>query len=492
MKKSAVAVAVIVVLGAAWSGASWYTGKLIEQRMDGEVARLNESLTQRLPQAGLKISYQDYQRGVFSSRVRYIIQADPAAKQDALLKPGQQLALNETISHGPFPLTHFSLEPSMAVVHSELANTPLVAPLFTVNKGQSPLDAYTRIAYSGDNRSEITLLPLSLQAGENKIDFGGAQIKADVARDLSRMDLAAEAKSLSIDAPNGGQRETLSLTGATFTTHSKMGKFGLNIGEQQIAAKRLSLSVDGKESAALDDLAMNASLKEGERTLDARVDYRLGALQIDGKAFGGGAMTLDLNGFDGHGVKTFADEYNAFISRQLSSGHSSDSAAYQQQLTSMLDAALPTLLSGNPRIDLKPVTWKNSAGSSQFDLSLSLGAPAKTEAAAALPPLLQAVRTLDVSLNLSMPMATQIAANAAELEGYQADEAQKLAAQQVQGVSAMGQMFKLTTQQDNAIVSQLRYADGQVTLNGKQMTLAQFAGLFGVLGGMDSAPTGAQ
>lgn len=135
MKKSAVAVAVIVVLGAAWSGASWYTGKLIEQRMDGEVARLNESLTQRLPQAGLKISYQDYQRGVFSSRVHYIIQADPAAKQDALLKPGQQLALNETISHGPFPLTHFSLAPSMAVVHSELANTPLVAPLFTAIKG---------------------------------------------------------------------------------------------------------------------------------------------------------------------------------------------------------------------------------------------------------------------------------------------------------------------------------------------------------------------
>ncbi|HDV5963957.1 TPA: DUF945 family protein, partial [Yersinia enterocolitica] len=33
MKKSLVAVSVIVVLGAAWTGASWYTGKLIEQRM---------------------------------------------------------------------------------------------------------------------------------------------------------------------------------------------------------------------------------------------------------------------------------------------------------------------------------------------------------------------------------------------------------------------------------------------------------------------------
>jgi hypothetical protein len=33
MKKSLVALSTIVVLGAAWTGASWYTGKLIEQRM---------------------------------------------------------------------------------------------------------------------------------------------------------------------------------------------------------------------------------------------------------------------------------------------------------------------------------------------------------------------------------------------------------------------------------------------------------------------------
>ncbi|MDI8841635.1 DUF945 family protein, partial [Salmonella enterica subsp. enterica serovar Anatum] len=42
---------------------------------------------------------------------------------------------------------------------------------------------------------------------------------------------------------------------------------------------------------------------------------------------------------------------------------------------------------------------------------------------------------------------------------------EKLAKQQVQGLSAMGQMFRLTTLKDNTIASSLQYANGQITLN---------------------------
>lgn len=38
----------------------------------------------------------------------------------------------------------------------------------------------------------------------------------------------------------------------------------------------------------------------------------------------------------------------------------------------------------------------------------------------------------------------------------------------------MGQMFKVTTQQDNNIVTSLQYAAGQVTMNGEKMPLEQF------------------
>jgi uncharacterized protein YdgA (DUF945 family) len=68
----------------------------------------------------------------------------------------------------------------------------------------------------------------------------------------------------------------------------------------------------------------------------------------------------------------------------------------------------------------------------------------------------------------------------ARLEGYQQADAEKLASQQVKGLAAMGQMFRITTQQDNNIQSSLQYSNGQVSLNGKKMPLTDFVGMFGV------------
>lgn len=38
----------------------------------------------------------------------------------------------------------------------------------------------------------------------------------------------------------------------------------------------------------------------------------------------------------------------------------------------------------------------------------------------------------------------------------------------------MGQMFRLTTLQDNTITTSLQYANGQITLNGQKMPLGRF------------------
>lgn len=42
----------------------------------------------------------------------------------------------------------------------------------------------------------------------------------------------------------------------------------------------------------------------------------------------------------------------------------------------------------------------------------------------------------------------------------------------------MGQMFRLTTLQDNTITTSLQYANGQITLNGQKMPLEDFVGMF--------------
>ena len=90
----------------------------------------------------------------------------------------------------------------------------------------------------------------------------------------------------------------------------------------------------------------------------------------------------------------------------------------------------------------------------------------------------RSVKSLDAKLTIPVDMATELMTQVAKLEGYQEDQAKKLAKQQVEGASAMGQMFRLTTLQDNTITTSLQYANGQITLNGQKMPLEDFVGMF--------------
>ena len=56
MKKSVVAVGVIVALGVVWTGASWFTGKQLEGRLAEMVAQANGEIKRSAPEAGLELS----------------------------------------------------------------------------------------------------------------------------------------------------------------------------------------------------------------------------------------------------------------------------------------------------------------------------------------------------------------------------------------------------------------------------------------------------
>ena len=143
-------------------------------------------------------------------------------------------------------------------------------------------------------------------------------------------------------------------------------------------------------------------------------------------------------------------------------------------------AVYRAVMKGEPVITIAPLSWKNSKGETSFNLSLFLKDPATTKEA---PQTLaqevdRSVKSLDAKLTIPVDMATEFMTQVAKLEGYQEDQAKKLAKQQVEGASAMGQMFRLTTLQDNTITTSLQYANGQITLNGQKMSLEDFVGMF--------------
>lgn len=135
---------------------------------------------------------------------------------------------------------------------------------------------------------------------------------------------------------------------------------------------------------------------------------------------------------------------------------------YQQKVTEAFFSALPLLMKGEPVVTVAPLSWKNAKGETTFNLSLFLKDPATAqgEPKTLADEVDRSVKSLDGKLAIPMDMAVEFMTQIAKLEGYQQEQAEKLATQQVKGLSAMGQMFRVTTTEDNTIGSSLQYANG--------------------------------
>lgn len=101
MKKSLVAAGIIVALGVIWTGGAWYTGKQLESHLAEVVQQANAQLQSSAPEAGVELSWQNYQRGVFSSHLQLVVKP-VAGKENSWLAAGQSLVFDEVVDHGPF------------------------------------------------------------------------------------------------------------------------------------------------------------------------------------------------------------------------------------------------------------------------------------------------------------------------------------------------------------------------------------------------------
>ncbi|AKA37233.1 GTP-binding protein [Yersinia ruckeri] len=486
MKKSLVAVSVIVVLGAAWTGASWYTGKLMEQRMGEIVDNANSQIKRLVPQAGLKLAYTDYQRGIFRSTVRYVLQ--PAAGDNATMKDGEEIAFIETIDHGPFPLAQlkkFNLIPSMASVHSEMENTPAVKALFDVTKGKSPFVADSRVGYNGNTDSAIKLIPIDYQKDGLNLSFSGANIDAGFSKDMRDVTLKADSESISLFKKNEMEQvEKFVVKGLSLKNDSKTGKFDLSIGEQNLSVKQITFNIGDKDALIMDGFTLTSKMGESGTSLNGHVGYNLDSLKVQGNDFGSGKLNFTFADLDGEAVKNFTASYNQIAMSALQQG-GADTETYRLQMAELVLTKLPSLLKGNPSFSISPLSWKNSKGESALTLDVKLADPSKvtTPITSQEEIVTRAIKKIDATLTIPMAMATELTTQVARLQGYSTEEAAKMAEQQVQGIAAMGQMFKLTTTKNDAINSSFHFADNKIDLNGQKMSLQEFAGLFGMFGG---------
>lgn len=483
MKKTKVAVGVIVALGVIWTGAAWFTGKQLESHMDEMLQNANSQINAYAPNSRLTLSYQDYQRGVFSSKTKLVIQASSQTEDNPLLKPGQSIVLNETIDHGPFPFAQLkrgNLIPSMASVHTELENTDAVKKLFELTQGKSLVNADTRVGYSGATDTALHLLPVdysNAQTGDRLATNGGTlNVSADSKGD--KVSLQGDFSSIAVTSKNQLQQPVLFiLTGLKLGGDTHLSPEGVRVGDQTITLDKLDASINGQEGLTLEKLDGKSSFDNKDGKIGGQIDYQVDNISLQKQPFGEAKLAMKFAQFDAQAVKTFSDQYNAQMQDLLNQpGVVDDPIRYQASVQTILRNNLPTLLKGSPTVSVAPLSWKNDKGESTFNLNVGFNDPATVtgEPQSLGAAVDRVLKTLDGKLSINMPMATEVMRHVGLAEGYQGDDAQKLADQQVKGLAAMGQMFRLTQQQDDNITTSLQYANGQVTMNGDKMTLEQF------------------
>ncbi|MEP8718595.1 YdgA family protein [Enterobacter hormaechei] len=488
MKKSVVAVGVIVALGVIWTGASWYTGKQLESRLAEMMTQANSEIKRSAPEAGLELSYQNYQRGVFTSHMQVVVKP-VAGNQNAWLKPGQSVVLDEVVSHGPFPLAQlkkFNLIPSMASARTVLVNNEVTKPIFDMAKNESPFEINTRISYAGDTHSDIDLKALSYEQGTDKVAFSGGNFQLDADRDGKNVSLTGDAASGLVNSVNEyNQKVQLTFNNLKASGNSRMTDFDERIGDQKLSLDKIAIAIEGKEMAVLEgmDLDGKSDVSKDGKSINTQLDYSLKSLKVQNQDLGTGKLSLKIGNIDGQAWHEFSQKYSKESQALLTDAAlQQNPQAYQQQAMTVLFNNLPILLKGEPVITVAPLSWKNGKGETNFNLSLFLKDPA---AATGEPQTLaqevdRSMKSLDSKLTIPMDMATEFMTQIAKLEGYGEEDAGKLANQQVKGLAAMGQMFRITKVEDNTISTSLQYANGQVTLNGDKMPLEEFVGMFGM------------
>ncbi|MFC6122060.1 YdgA family protein [Phytobacter sp. SCO41] len=491
MKKTLVAAGVVIALGIIWTGGAWYTGKQLESRLGEMISQANEQIKRTAPEASVELSSQNYHRGLFSSQMELVVKP-VEGKENPWFKPGQTIVLHENIDHGPFPLAQLkklNVIPSMASVHSTLVNNEMTKPLFDIAKGQSPFVAETRIAYSGDTRTDLTLHPLNSEKEGEKVAFSGGEFRISSDKDGNAVTVSGEAQSALVDTVNEyGQKIQLSLNNLKTEGSTQLASFNERVGSQKVTLDKLAISIENKEMAVIEGMKLNgkSEVAKDNKTINSQLDYTIQSLKIQNQEMGSGNLTLKIGQIDGEAWHQFSQQYNAQTQALMAQPDvMKDPALYQQKAAEAFFNAFPLLLKGEPVITIAPLSWKNSKGETALNLSLFLKNPAADTAVSAPPQTLaqevdKNVKSLDSKLTIPMDMAVEFMTQVAKLEGYQQDEAAKLASQQVKGLAAMGQMFRITTLENNTIGTSLQYANGQVTLNGEKMPLDEFVGMFGL------------
>lgn len=474
MKKSKIALGLVIVIAAGWSVASWNTGKEIENNIAGSTDRFNDAIRTSLqeamsgdptladifssPAAFPRLELVDFNRGVFSSVAHYTVANNSL--------PSKAVMFEVQIGHGPFPLAalkQFSFAPKAAALDIQLVKTPITSTVFDVTAGKTPFVITSLVGYDHSTESKFVMTPIDYSQFGATVQLKGFEVALDLSGDLKKAKIDAK---MDLFGVSQGTAMGMKLEGLTSKSNVVKGDADVFIGKQTAQLK--SFKTFGLSMLDVPDITIEQVLVESDSNeVNAKMNdvstISVANVMVNNLQFGSGKFVAKTSNLD---IKS--------IQALVKAGQDD---TYGQNTEAMYPY-VESILAASPSFAIAPVSWKNAGGESsatsyiEFQpFSISANKDKMDDALQAFSLL---VKKADLDVNISKPMVIDMLTNLMQSYGMSAAEAKTMATAQLDSVIAEAPVFKLAKNDATSITSQINYVDGNVTLNGQKMTLAEF------------------
>ncbi|WP_313499808.1 YdgA family protein [Stutzerimonas nitrititolerans] len=476
MKKLALAIAVpLAMIGAA----TFYTSTQIESTARDAVDQANIKLREITVGSGAGISLKllSLERGLLSSAARY--QIDIEVHDEGETKKYAVL-LQDRIEHGPFPASRLArgqLMPVAAQNHFQLERTPQTRKLFDAALGEVPLVGDVAIGYDGSRYGSLRSAAFHAESEKGTIRVSPGTITFD-AKHATALRMDGELPEIdAILLGSTGKSVRLGLRGIGVTADKQEDANGFALGNSGVTLKRMDFQAGDAPAVVIQNASVDEVLKQGSRGLDQMIAYRIGQLEAQGRTFSNLALAFSLRNLEVTNLKALVDSYKELLESSPNPQDAVASMTDAQQ--SKLQAQATQLLEHKPTLALDEFGFETAHGAARLSIVLDLRAP--SEDAFTLQAMITSVLAslkaeAGVDKSLLRDFADLIAQH--EHRGGQLDPIalQQKADAATELISAMALNSGWSRLEGGRLLSSLHYADNQVSVNGREMSVPEFMG----------------
>ena len=388
MKKSVVALGVIVALGAVGVGGAWFTGEKAQTEYLRQIELANKQALALGSSDSFKVVYQNkqFERGFFTSQVEDEVVI-------SLPKEGKVFTIpfSTKLYHGPFPLNQlekFNFVPTMFSAQGVIGKNETTQPLFDLLKSDKPVQYQATTGYNLSTKGKVELAGGELTDPESpgtKVTWSNINMGFDVNKDLAgKYDMNLNEVSATVLPEVMGEQDGEDMPKSITMKMKGMkveGSYNPTKWAYIYTGKSTSL-IDSFEMATLDHAGKESTVVEkgfkakSDISLDgdfvsAKSENTVDSIAVDGKDFGKLTYNGELNHIEANAANALIEALFT-VFKSVSDDKNVKDEVVSEILSSWVENHGMAIFNNQPQIKLNPVSISDNQGKVSLDLNVAL------------------------------------------------------------------------------------------------------------------------